>query len=252
MASAPKGLSSQQSQALFDLLIHRQLYFGEFLRFNTADGIDGYGPPFDSDDDALSSAPVSQALISRFVLPLPGVKSIAPTFWDNVSRLAKQFSAANLSESYDHKGLGLRRLLAAGVAALLESPAKGSFAGFAATAPSSEYEYDITDADDLKQAWRALLHGLVYDSAVDELFETVAKTPDLSEHPAGIQAAHEFMLIKCDPDIQLMLSILTIKYRIGFALLLRRRTKCHIRSETGGKDPPACSVGVVAAVSSNW
>jgi hypothetical protein len=200
MTAAPKGLSAQQSQALFDLLIHRQLYFGEFLRFNTADGIDGFGPPFAADgDDAPppSSSPVSQSLVSRFVLPLPGVRSLAPSFWDNVRRLMKQFSGANLSESYDHKGLGLRRLLAAGVAALLESPAKGSLAGLdPAAAPDAEYEYDVADADDLKRAWRALLYGLVYESTMDDLFETVARTPDLSEHPASIQAAHEYILIK--------------------------------------------------------
>jgi hypothetical protein len=197
MAAAPKGLSSQQSQALFDLLIHRQLYFCEFLRFNTADGIDGFGAPFTADDDAPSSSPISQSLVSRFVLPLPGIKSIAPSFWDNVRRLMKQFSGANLSESYDHKGLGLRRLLAAGVAALLESPAKGSFTGLdAAAAPGGDCEYDVADADDLKQAWRALLYGLVYESTTDALFETVARTPDLSEHPASIQAAHEYILIK--------------------------------------------------------
>jgi hypothetical protein len=196
MASAPKGLSPQRSQALFDLLVHHQLYFGEFLGLNTAASIDSFGPPFDPDGDAPSSSPISQSLVSRFVLPLPGVKSIAPSFWDNVRRLTKQFSAANLSESYDHKGLGLRRLLAAGVAALLESPAKGSFAGLSGAAPDGECEYDVTDADDLKQAWRALLYGLVYESTTDDLFETITRTPDLNEHPASIQAAHEYILIK--------------------------------------------------------
>jgi PX-associated len=197
--ATPKRLSSQRSEALFDLLIHRQLYFREFLRFNTADGTDGFGPPFaPAADDAAarSSSPVSQSVVARFVLPLPGVRSIAPAFWDNVRRLMEQFSAANLSESYDHKGLGLRRLLAAGVAALLESPARGSLVGLAGAAPGADCEYDVTDADDLKQGWRTLLYGLVYESTVDELFETVARTPDLSEHPASIQAAHEYMLIK--------------------------------------------------------
>ena len=212
MASTVKRLSSQQSQALFDLLIHRQLYFSEFLRFNTADGIDGYGPPFDSDAELPSTSPISQSLIYRFILPLPGVKSISPTFWDNFQRLMKQFSAANLSESYDHRGLGLRRLLAAGVAALLEHPAKGCFAGSSTKAPNSDYEYDLADADDLKQAWNALIYGLVYDdNVVDELFETVAKTPDLSEHPDAIQAAHEYILIKLRAHHQIMLSTLTIK-----------------------------------------
>jgi hypothetical protein len=197
--AAPKRLSTQQSQALFDLLIHRQLYFCEFLRLNTAEGTDGFGPPFapaNASAPARSSCPVSQSLVARFVLPLPGVRSVAPAFWDNVRRLSGQFSAANLSESYDHKGLGLRRLLAAGVAALLETPARGSLVGLADAAPGGGGEYDVADADDLKQGWRALLYGLVYESTVDELFETVARTPDLSEHPASVQAAHEYILIK--------------------------------------------------------
>jgi hypothetical protein len=200
MGTTSVELSPQRAQALFDLLIHHQTYFADCIRFNRHDGIKNYGPPFDAASTSIpSTAPILQTLLYRFVLPLPGVRSFSPTFWDNVKQLMEKFAEANLSDSYDHAGLGLRRTLATGAAALLEYPAKGVYGQVEKKEPHVDAlskVYDIEDSDDLKEAFDVFLQQVVHGDTIDELFGKVAETPELSEHSSLVQAAHEYLLVQ--------------------------------------------------------
>jgi hypothetical protein len=200
MGTTSVELSPQRAQALFDLLIHHQTYFADCRRFNRPDGINGYGPPFDSYATSTpSTAPILQTLLYRFILPLPGVRSFSPTFWDNVKILMEKFAEANLSDSYDHAGLGLRRTLATGAAALLEYPAKGVFGHLEKSEPDPEAlkkMYDLEDPDDLKEAFGVFMQQVVHGNMIDKIFEKIAETSELSEHNSVTQAAHEYMLVQ--------------------------------------------------------
>jgi PX-associated len=198
MASV-QPLPPHRLRALYDLLIHHQLYYGEVIKFNEPDGIDGYGPPFDpTDSNEPSSSPILQTLLQRFILSLPSMTKLSDTFWVNVRELMKRFAAANMSDSYDHTGLGLRRTLATGCSAMLEYPARGSFAkSKLKDLIDKDYDdYDPSDADDVKEAWEHFLHDLVHGDLIDEMFEKIAETDDLSLHPPLVQAAHEYILVK--------------------------------------------------------
>lgn len=196
MTIDPTELSPQRAQALFDLLSHHETYF-ECTRFNLPDGIDEYGPPFDPKESGPSTSPILQTLIYRFVLTLPGLRDVSSKFWQNIQQLMKKLAAANLSESYDHGGLGLRRSLATGSAALLEYPARGCFGGLKEDlSNANRTDYDYNDPDDITQAWSDFLQEVVYSDMIDELFEVVAVTENLSEHKPMVQAAHEYILVK--------------------------------------------------------
>jgi hypothetical protein len=192
-------LPPHRLRALYDLLIHHQLYYGEVVQFNDPSGIDGYGPPFDSSDSGPSSSPILQTLLQRFVLSLPGLTKLSESFWEKVRELMKKFAEANLSDSYDHTGLGLRRTLATGGSAMLEYPARGVFARsqeHSSLRERSEDDYDPKDVDDVKEAWEHFLQELVHGDLIDELFAKIAETDDLSKHSPMVQAAHEYILIK--------------------------------------------------------
>jgi hypothetical protein len=196
MTKAPTGLSPQRAHALFDLLTHHETYF-ECTRFNSPDAIDDYGPPFDSKDSGPSTSPILQTLNYRFVLTLPGFRNVSAKFWQNIQQLMKKLAAANLSESYDHGGLGLRRSLATGCAALLEYPARGCFGGLKKDlSNANRTDYDYNDPDDISEAWSDFLQQVVYADTIDRLFEAVAATDSLSEHEPMVQAAHEYILVK--------------------------------------------------------
>jgi hypothetical protein len=189
-------LPAHQAAALFDLLLHKQLYLSEVVRFNRPDGIDGYGPPFDKEKTDPSTSPILQTLLYRFIYTLPGLKSVSPVFWSNVRKLLKDFAGANLSQSYEHTGLGLRRTLGTGGAALLEYPARGVFGGLKKEAPTTDTEeYDIEDPHDLQRAFWHLAHECVYEDGIDQVFDKMAETSDLAQHNTMVQAAHEYILV---------------------------------------------------------
>jgi hypothetical protein len=196
---APSKLPPHRLRALYDLLIHHQLYYGEVTQFNDPSGINGYGPPFDSSDSDPSSSPILQMLLQRFVLSLPGLAKLSESFWGKVKELMIKFAEANLSDSYDHTGLGLRKTLAAGGSAMLEYPARGAFARSKENSTVRERDvndYDPKDVDDVKEAWEHFLQELVHGDLVDELFAKIAETDDLSQHSQMVQAAHEYILVK--------------------------------------------------------
>jgi hypothetical protein len=195
---APNTLSPQQSHALFDVLTHHETH-DEIQRFKYPDGIENYGPPFENPDGTPSDSPILQTLLHRFVLQLPGLKDIKPEFWQKrVQSIIKQLGDAELSESYDKGTLGSRRTLSTAISTLIEYPARGVLGGLPKKPKHNENseEYDISDPDDVIEAWDDFLQELIYGDMMDELFKRVSETDKLEEQRNLVKCAHEYILVK--------------------------------------------------------
>ena len=95
MAETSSGLTPEQTNALFDILTHRETY-AEIEDFKVPGAIHKYGPPF-QDDKSTSTSPVLQLLLSKFVLKLPGLRDVSPRFWKvQVEDLIQELSQAEL------------------------------------------------------------------------------------------------------------------------------------------------------------
>ncbi|KAF2860686.1 hypothetical protein K470DRAFT_294804 [Piedraia hortae CBS 480.64] len=187
-------LTEVQTHALFDVLIHRQTY-DEIEQFKQPDAIRKYGPPF-QDNVKSSQTPMLQALLAKFVLPLPGLSSIRSEFWRiRVKDLIEELSQAELSESYDKGMLGIRKTLATAISSLLESPARASLGGMPQHLPNKYKNYDLQNPEDVMQSWNDALQLVVYDDLIDETLARTAATGDLSQHSSLIQAVHEFIVV---------------------------------------------------------
>lgn len=190
-------LTPEQSSALFDLLTHYATY-DEICAFKSPTAIKEYGSPFQ--DTKKTSSPILQSLLSKFILPLPGLRDISPDFWKiRVENMIEELAAANLSESYDKGVLGIRKTLATAISALIEYPARGCWGGIpkdeSAFKPAS---FDPSKPDDVLRAWQVFMQQLVYGDLFDKLFAKAAETDDLSKHDSLVQAAHEFVVVKYD------------------------------------------------------
>ncbi|KAM0720499.1 hypothetical protein Q7P37_004635 [Cladosporium fusiforme] len=196
---ADTGLTPAQSAALFDVLTHHETY-REIEDFKQPGAIHRYGPPF-QDDQGKSDSPVLQTLLSKFILPLPGLRDVSADFWKlRVTDIINELSLAELSESFDKGILGIRKTLATAISALIEYPARGCLGGL----PEKEKEekkkseakkYDVKNPDDVLQAWQDCLQALVYGNLIDELFAKAAETDDLSKHDTLVQGMHEFVVV---------------------------------------------------------
>lgn len=191
------SLKAEQTHALLDILSHNEVY-AEIEDFRYPGILDNYGPPFTSQKGSPSIVPSLQALVSRFLLSLPGLKDVDDAFWkERIASIIDGLEKANLSESYDKGHIGIRKTLATAVSALIEYPVRGVFAGF--DEPSEEVlsrQYDSSKAEDLQRAFRDLMHQIVYSGMVDEMMKKIGETPNLSEHSQLVQAAHEYILVK--------------------------------------------------------
>lgn len=188
-------LSTEQSKALFDVLTHYETY-KEIEDFKYPGAIYNYGPPF-QDTVTASQSPVLQTLLSKFVLQLPGLRDVSPEFWKGrVEKLVNELSEAELSESYDKGVLGIRKTLATAISALIEYPARGVLGGFPEESVDLSRKYDISNPDDVLQAWRDCVQRMVYGDLVDQLFAKAAETDDLTKHDNVVQGMHEFMVVK--------------------------------------------------------
>lgn len=194
---APQELSPTQAHALLDILSHHELY-AEIQDFRLPGSLDHYGPPFQATKGSPSQTPSLQALVSKFVLHLPGLRDVDGAFWkQRVAALINGLEEAYLSESYDKGFIGIRRTLATAISALIEYPARGIFAGF--DEPSEEdlsRKYDTSKSEDIQRAFRDLMHQIVYGGMIDEMVEKVGETDKLSEHTQLVQAAHEYVIVK--------------------------------------------------------
>lgn len=194
-------LTPSQTHALFDILIHQQLY-KEIEAFKYPDTIDTYGYPFRKDDGVQTTSPLLQNMLNKLALRLPGLKDVGRDFWqDKVQVLMRKMAEAEMSQSYDKGAIGARKALATAISSMLEYVARGMLGGM----PTREQEkvngvkekkYDPTKAEDIQRAFNVALHEVVYGDLLDEAFKKISETDKLEEHPRLVQAAHEYILLK--------------------------------------------------------
>ncbi|KAK3109320.1 hypothetical protein LTR53_017551 [Teratosphaeriaceae sp. CCFEE 6253] len=191
----PSSLTPEQQRALFDILTHNETY-REIEAFKLPGAIKAYGPPF-QDTVHKSAAPVLQTLLSKFILKLPGLRDVSPTFWKTrVADLIDELAQAELSESYDKGLLGVRKTLATAISALIEYPARGSLGGVPRREQGGgKRVYDVDNLEDVMQSWHDALQEAVYGDLVEEMFAKAAETDDLGKHPGLVQAMHEFVVV---------------------------------------------------------
>lgn len=191
------ALTPAQTHALFDILIHHQLY-SEIEAFKYPQAIDQYGYPFHKADGVQTRAPLLQNMLNKFVMRLPGLKNVGLEFWqDKVGVLVKKLGDAELSESYDKGAIGARKALATAISSLLEYVARGMLGGYpAGQRQAAGREYNTSKPEDLHQAWDDGMRELIFGDLLDELFEKVAQSGKLEQHSSLVQAAHEYILLK--------------------------------------------------------
>lgn len=188
-------LTPAQSSVLLDILTHYDTY-AEIREFRKPGALDQYGPPFTKENKKPSTAPALQALVSKFLLDLPGLKEVPEAFWKvQVRQLIEGLEKANLSESYDKGVVGSRKTLSTAISALLEYPVRGTFGGFAEV-DDDNHEYDLQSAEDLARAFRNFVDQCIYGTVLEDLANKAAATDKLDEHGKLIKAVHEFVLVK--------------------------------------------------------
>jgi hypothetical protein len=195
--STSKPLSPAQTHALFDILIHHQVY-SEIEAFKYPSTIDHYGYPFRKADGVQSTSPMLQNMLNKFALCNPAIRNFGEEFWaDKIRTLVARMAEAELSESYDKGAIGSRKALATAASSIAEYVARGMLGGFAVTKKrDGKKEYDTSKAEDIIEGFNDLMHDVIYGDALDELCEKVKATPRLEDHTSALKAAHEYMLLK--------------------------------------------------------
>lgn len=188
-------LTPARSSALLDILTHYDTY-AEIRDFRKPGALSHYGPPFTKEAKTPSTSPALQALVSRFLLELPGLKDVPEEFWTvQVHHLIEDMQKANLSESYDKGTVGSRKTLSTAVSSLIEYPVRGTFGGFAEIDDPND-DYDLQSADDLARGFRNFVDQCIYGSVLESLVKKAAETDKLEDHGRLIKAVHEFVLVK--------------------------------------------------------
>ena len=196
MASSTAPLTPAQTHALFDILIHHQVY-SEIEAFKYPTTIDQYGYPFHKADGVQSTSPLLQNMLNKFALCNPAIKQFGDEFWqDKVRTLVAKLAEAELSESYDKGAIGSRKALATASSSIAEYIARGMLGGYPVVQNVTEKEYDKSKPEDLLQGFDSLMHGVIYSDLLDQLLEKVQTTDKLEDHSSEVQAAHEYILLK--------------------------------------------------------
>lgn len=189
------ALSPARTAALFDILTHYDTY-AQIREFRKPGSLVHYGPPFTAQDSRPSTSPALQALVSRFLLSLPGLNNLPEKWWKvQCHEIIENLEKANLSESYDKGVIGSRKTLATAISALIEYPVRGTYAGFAEIKDRNG-NYDTTKAEDLARAFRDFLNDCIYGNILDEMVQKTSETDKLEDHPPLTKAVHEFVLVK--------------------------------------------------------
>jgi hypothetical protein len=192
-------LTREQTHALFDILIHYQLY-SEIEAFKYPNAITSYGYPFRKDDGVQTTSPLLQVMLNKLLLRLPGLKNVGLDFWQGkVHVLVAKLGEAELSESYDKGAIGARKALATAISSMLEYVARGMLGGWPAGTRSMEEkgrQYDTSKPDDILRAWDDAMRDVIYGDLLDEAFKKTAETGKLEDHSSLVQGAHEFILLK--------------------------------------------------------
>ena len=188
-------LSPTQSAALLDVLSHYDTY-AEICQFRFPGALTTYGPPFSHKKNQQSTAPALQALLSKFILVVPGLRDVPEEFWKvQIQTLIENLEKANLSESYDKGSVGSRKTLSTAVSALIEYPIRGTFGGFAEVDDDND-KYDLTSAEELHRGFRNFVDQCIYGTVLEDLVKKAAETDKLEDHTNMIKAVHEFVLVK--------------------------------------------------------
>ncbi|KAG5979974.1 hypothetical protein E4U55_004533 [Claviceps digitariae] len=168
-----------------------------------------------------STSPLLHLLLTKLLLPLPGLNHLPRPFWTTrLHTLLTRLAHADLSDSYDKGALGTRKVLATGAAALLEMLARGLLGGWVdgeekhadgdergdghADTGTANAQYDLSRADDLERAWQNVLQGLVYGDLGDRVFGHFVGSDDL-EAMGGMVEASIFVL---SPEGQYLLKLM--------------------------------------------
>ncbi|KAL7912160.1 PX-associated domain-containing protein [Trichoderma velutinum] len=165
--------------------------------------IDGDGgDEADSDDEAgaESTSPLLQFMLTKLVLPLPGVRDLPAGFWNvRVQGLLARFAEAELSESYDKGAMGTRKTLATGASSVLEMVARGILGGVVRAGEGKggekESEYDETKAEDLLRAFGDVLEDWAYGDLMERLSQHVTATEDVESFSPAVKAAMNYAII---------------------------------------------------------
>ncbi|KAI1344194.1 PX-associated-domain-containing protein [Xylariaceae sp. FL0016] len=196
-------LTPPQLQALLDILLHHETY-AEVQSFRDPEAIDRYGYPFiDSPtgkkgaQHESSSTPLLQLLLTRVVLPIPGMRDVSPDFWGvQFKGLMKRFGHADLSESYDKGTLGSRKRLATAASVVHETVTRGLLTGVDNDKlPDMQSPYDSATAKGLTKAWQDAIRQLIYGDLIDEIFDYFTTSADIEEHSPGMRAAVQFAIL---------------------------------------------------------
>lgn len=188
-------LSASQTAALFDILTHYDTY-AEIREFRKPGSLAHYGPPFTHEKDKPSTSPTLQALVSRFLLPLPGLNNLPEKWWKvQCHNIIENLESANLSESYDKGVIGSRKTVATAISALIEYPVRGIYGGLPKI-DNQPSNYDLRNAEDLSRAFHDFTNASVYGDALEDLVNKAAETDRLGDHTPLTKAIHEFVLIK--------------------------------------------------------
>ena len=192
---ASDTLSSVQLHALFDILTHHQSY-DEVANLRTPDAITNFGAPLQDSSTKVPSSPLIQIMLKRFVLVLPGLRDISPTFWtQHVQPLFKALASSSLSESYEKGSIGTRKTLATACAAMLEYCARGSIGGYPKREVDRNRTYDSNNPNDVYEAWDDFLQEIVYGDLLERMSERIATTDQLTDHQPLVQAAHGYVSV---------------------------------------------------------
>ncbi|KAI8943726.1 hypothetical protein NX059_001705 [Plenodomus lindquistii] len=193
-SSAP--LTAAQTHALFDILIHHQIY-AEIEAFKYPTTIDQYGYPFRKEDGVQSTSPLLQVMLNKFALCNPAIRGFGESFWqDKIQTLVAKFAEAELSESYDKGAIGSRKALATAASSLAEYVARGMLGGYPVSkGQEAKQNYDTNKPEDVIQGFDDLMHGVIYGDLLDDMFDKVKATGKLEDHASVVQAAHEYILL---------------------------------------------------------
>ncbi|CAO2648313.1 Nn.00g075800.m01.CDS01 [Neocucurbitaria sp. VM-36] len=222
-SSAP--LTPAQTHALFDILIHHQIY-AEIEAFKYPSTIDQYGYPFRKADGVQSTSPLLQTMLNKFALCNPAIRNFSDAFWqDKVRTLVAKLAEAELSESYDKGAIGSRKALATAASSIAEYIARGMLGGYPVKKEGNKKQtYDTSKPEDVIQGFDDLMHGLIYGDVLDDMFEKVQATGKLEDHASVVQAAHEYILLNVasflhhifimSPDGQYLVRLLENAHRL--------------------------------------
>ncbi|KAJ9132092.1 PX-associated-domain-containing protein [Pleurostoma richardsiae] len=193
-------LSPEQLRALFDILTHYETYT-EAESFRDPSAIAKYGHPFapkagEPRGNTRSSSPLLHMLLTRIILPVPGVRDLPSHFWTvNFQGIMEKLGEANLSESYDKGAMGTRKTLTTAASVIHESVTRGML-GRVPREESRNLQkgpYDLGSTSSLTSAWDDCVHELIHGNLVDELFDHMMKSDSIEDHSPAIRAAADYV-----------------------------------------------------------